>query len=225
MVIKFRDLDSQLKIFSIWRLEDIIFIFLINSAAIYWRIDLYTHVLPLFSLRKLRYLVRWGFSHVYFLFKDLKFWTFSIVGFFQFQSYIIVLLEVCFLLDWFVLPMEKRSTSNTASRKMPPSKLFSKITTPDGSVESLAIDNKHLACTPNKRTPNKSGLTPIHPRKSPGTGMKHKSGLTPIHPGAHGRSKSPFFTKPLKSGLLPIRPSNVGLFFNILNYQINSKLL
>lgn len=131
---------------------------------------------------------------------------------------------MCFLLDWFVLPMEKRSTIN---RKMPPSKLFSKITTPDGSVESLAIDNKHLAstsCTPNKRTPNKSGLTPIHPRKSPGTGMKNKSGLTPIHPGAHGRSKSPFFTKPLKSGLLPIRPSNVGLFFNILNYQINSKL-
>lgn len=50
------------------------------------------------------------------------------------------------------------------------------------------------------KTPNKSGLTPIRPGKSPGTEMKHKSGLTPVRPGVPQETR-------LKSGLTPIRPS------------------
>lgn len=59
------------------------------------------------------------------------------------------------------------------------------------------------------KTPNKSGLTPVRPTKSPGTGMKLKSGLTPVRPGvSQGLANSPFCQKPkLKSGLLPIKPS------------------
>lgn len=62
---------------------------------------------------------------------------------------------------------------------------------------------------PQNKTPNKSGLTPIRPTKSPGTGMKLKSGLTPVRPGvSQGPAKSPFSQKPkLKSGLQPIKPS------------------
>lgn len=121
------------------------------------------------------------------------------------------------------MSMTKKSSYLTSRKIAPPN---SAVKT-NGSLESLAVDNKNVASascsSPQNKTPKKSGLTPIHPGKSPGTGMKLKSGLTPVHPGAHHgqQSKSPFFTKPkLKSGLLPIKPSDIthGLlllsFFN-----------
>ena len=73
-----------------------------------------------------------------------------------------------------------------------------------------SVSNEHSS-PPRNKPPNKSGLTPIRPAKSPGTEMKNKSGLTPVRPGASslGQSKSPytFAQKPKqKSGLTPIRP-------------------
>ncbi|XP_057366475.1 uncharacterized protein LOC130687343 [Daphnia carinata] len=79
--------------------------------------------------------------------------------------------------------------------------------------ETVGSDRKKVVndsvSPPQNKTPNKSGLTPIRPTKSPGTGMKLKSGLTPVRPGvSQGPAKSPFSQKPkLKSGLQPIKPN------------------
>lgn len=109
------------------------------------------------------------------------------------------------------MPLERKAPFSTTggSKKMPPSKFKNK----SGSVESLA--KKNVTCSPPRqnKTPNKSGLTPIRPGKSPGTGMKLKSGLTPVRPGGPKlQSTSPFcFERKLKSGLLPIKPSKDAL--------------
>jgi len=80
--------------------------------------------------------------------------------------------------------------------------------------KSSSTGNKQF----QKKTPNKSGLTPVRPNKSPGNGMKLRSGLTPVRPEIlHGQqqpSKSPFKSPgsglKKKSGLTPVRPGMQG---------------
>lgn len=82
------------------------------------------------------------------------------------------------------------------------------------SSEAVGSENKNFDSTSTSpprqnKTPNKSGLTPIRPTKSPGNGARQKSGLTPIRPVTHsqgGSSKSPGSGLKLKSGLTPVRP-------------------
>ncbi|KAI9557501.1 hypothetical protein GHT06_017329 [Daphnia sinensis] len=87
------------------------------------------------------------------------------------------------------------------------------ISSYSSTSETVGSDRKKIVndfvSTPKNKTPNKSGLTPIRPTKSPGNGMKLKSGLTPVRPGvSQGPAKSPFAQKTkLKSGLLPIKPN------------------
>lgn len=103
---------------------------------------------------------------------------------------------------------------NAGNKKFhPPPKVFGKKPPSQINPDSGISSGRGFTSTANtsqNKTPNKSGLTPVRPTKSPGTGMKLKSGLTPIKPGVQqGQSKSPFVQKPkLKSGLLPIKPGN-----------------
>lgn len=77
---------------------------------------------------------------------------------------------------------------------------------------SSITESKMRPITPQRqnKTPNKSGLTPVRPTKSPGPGGKLKSGLTPIKPSGQNNvpPKSPFQKDriKLKSGLAPLRP-------------------
>lgn len=112
---------------------------------------------------------------------------------------------------------KKYSHSNAGNRKTTLLKTgFTSSSSRNVTDESVGSGKKNVVASgfssppPQNKTPNKSGLTPIRPTKSPGTGMKHKSGLTPVRPGvSQGASKSPFIQRPkLKSGLLPIKPSN-----------------
>nr|SVE88332.1 EOG090X0FS7 [Daphnia similis] len=57
------------------------------------------------------------------------------------------------------------------------------ISSYSSTSETVGSDRKKIVndfvSTAQNKTPNKSGLTPIRPTKSPGNGMKLKSGLTP----------------------------------------------
>jgi len=88
--------------------------------------------------------------------------------------------------------------------------------TPNNSEIILTGSKRSGSEIVTTKTPNKSGLTPIRPDKSPHARLRHRSGLNPLKPDyINASSKSPYIFNSSKkidpealnrSGITPIRP-------------------